>query len=354
MLQQLVLCTNFRDGLQQVNEAIREAPTSAHGYKNALDAVLARALAEKYAPKALKQVCQLLDKAFRLLLVSGQIQQRNGSGSDDDEDMENQMPEMSFRGDVEVEEQALRFVQFAIGMVEWYVDTVEKPQNSVFPVLLNLHDHLLALSADKHLGLQDAIARACEQWFIHELPDREQIAPQAISFLLMRSIAPSAKHADIKRVYGMREALALFDYTDESSESLRDLILFAFVCPSFVRTADGRKFLAFAMCLHHTLIAPIHEVVKSQLAAAQKGLVSSYSDIYFRAWKSAEEPCLSRIGKFQSPVSGLIGNDRIRVHSGCDEPSDTCIKSWSKTNTRHKVETIAGKVSHAKKDCRRR
>lgn len=39
------------------------------------------------------------------------------------------------------------------------------------------------------------------------MPGREQLVPQTISFLLMRSLQPDAKIADVKRVHSFRTAL---------------------------------------------------------------------------------------------------------------------------------------------------
>lgn len=277
LLQELNLCNSFRDGFRKIEEIISEVPNSPNGFKTSFGTEFELCLNDKYAPKSLKHVCTLLQTAF-VALEEPIVEENMFHDLDDTK-----------------QQDALHFIHFCLGMVDWYSETTERPVHSPLIILEALHGQLLQISSETHLTLQDQIAKSCESWFIADLPGKTSIVPQAVSFLMMRSIGPAAKVADIKRAYLMRTGLELFDYSDESSSSLKELILFAFITPSYIKSVDGRKFLAYLACFSEVLIPEIHATIKNQLATASKGLVTSYADVYFRAWKLAQGPCIAKI-----------------------------------------------------------
>ena len=61
--------------------------------------------------------------------------------------------------------------------------------------MCSLLDSLLRLNAEKAADVQEKIAAVCEDWFIRELPEKEAVAPQTISFLMLQSLRDDAKIA---------------------------------------------------------------------------------------------------------------------------------------------------------------
>jgi condensin-2 complex subunit G2 len=104
--------------------------------------------------------------------------------------------------------------------------------------------------------------------------------------------------SDIKRLFAVRQALTLFDYADDTTNSVKDLLTYCFGSQLFYKSLDGKKFLAFAFTLDGDLLVRFHAMVKMHLPDASKTLIESLGDIYFKAWKQAEEPVLSRLGLF--------------------------------------------------------
>lgn len=49
----------------------------------------------------------------------------------------------------------------------------------------------------------------------------------------------------MKRCYAMRKALALLDFDSDSISDVKRLLLRAAFLPVFLRTSEGRKFLAY-------------------------------------------------------------------------------------------------------------
>ena len=95
---------------------------------------------------------------------------------------------------------------------------------------------------------QSAVARLCEEWWEGGHAGREGLTNQLLPCLLVRALGGGAREADLKRLYAVRGALACFDYDDESSDSLKELLLRCFISPLFLRSADGRRFLVRCSC----------------------------------------------------------------------------------------------------------
>jgi len=136
----------------------------------------------------------------------------------------------------------------------------------------------------------------CEAWFLAQAPEYEQIAPQTISYLLLQSLQESSKGIDTKRVYAMRSALTLLDFNDPSSQSIKNIILHAYIHPQYLTTVDGRRFLVYAMGLHPPMIGQIYSTIRNQIPNASKTTLDTLGDVIYRAWKSAEGVVLQKLG----------------------------------------------------------
>ena len=53
----------------------------------------------------------------------------------------------------------------------------------------------------------------------------------------------------MKRCYGLRKALALLDFDSDSIGDVKRLLLRAAFLPAFLRTSEGRRFLAYLFTL---------------------------------------------------------------------------------------------------------
>lgn len=102
-----------------------------------------------------------------------------------------------------------------------------------------LHSILLMLHGTEAEGLQAAIAAVCEQWWLQEKPGREAVITQLLPYLLVKSLEESARPRDVRRVWGMREALLILDFEDDSIESLTELLLRCFLHPLYALCCDA-------------------------------------------------------------------------------------------------------------------
>lgn len=171
-----------------------------------------------------------------------------------------------------------------------------------------LHDVLLELSGARGWALQNDIARTCEDWWSADRPNKEAMVTQTLPYLVARVLDEEGRAADMKRLYAMRAALLLLDFTNESIESMKELLLRCFVHPLFIKTVDGRKFCVYLFGLHPTLIADIHDTIKQQLPFCSKHMCELYGEIYFKAWRTASGPYLIRVetGCVQDLMSAAV------------------------------------------------
>ncbi|CAL8164705.1 unnamed protein product [Prunus armeniaca] len=187
---------------------------------------------------------------------------------------------------------------------------VSHPQNAFSPLDLlpgvqALHDNLIILESDSVLVSE--IASLCEQWWKEEFPGRESLISQSLPFLLSRSLTLKKK-ADVHRVYALREAFACFDFEDDSIEDLKQLLIRCVISPLYLKTEEGKKFLAFLFGLSLQLLKEVLAMIRSQVPFGRKSMLEAYGDVLFRAWKVLEGDSRSEIenGFLQGLIEGAI------------------------------------------------
>jgi condensin-2 complex subunit G2 len=168
-----------------------------------------------------------------------------------------------------------------------------EPSSKLFDVVYKLHELLIPLS-DEYSGashFKNTIARVCESWWIHKWQGAEYLATQLLPHLLLASLEEGASSADVKRLYKVKEAFALLDFTDESIASIVDLLLRAMISPLYLKSAEGEKFLGYVLTLDSGCnVCPLIDAIKTQLAHCLRAKVATkYGAIIFRGWKDADD-----------------------------------------------------------------
>lgn len=187
-------------------------------------------------------------------------------------------------------------------------------------------DNILSLPHPSCSALQNSISQILERLYLKQyrikatvsVPELngmnvDSILPLSISYLLLRSLevdntstnegvsgssnaTGGGKKSDILRLYAMRSGLTAFDYDDESSDTIKQLLIRCMMHPLFIRTIEGRKFLSFifvsigttgsnGMGSSFEMIRMFHDCIKSQLLECKQSFLELYGDIYIRAWK---------------------------------------------------------------------
>lgn len=52
-----------------------------------------------------------------------------------------------------------------------------------------------------------------------------------------------------------------------------------YISPIYLRSTDGKRFLAYLFGLHPSLITDIHAVMKEQMIGAKRGVLSAYGEV---------------------------------------------------------------------------
>ncbi|XP_031261940.1 uncharacterized protein LOC116120144 [Pistacia vera] len=177
--------------------------------------------------------------------------------------------------------------------------------SDLLPAAQLLHDNLILFESDLVLSLE--IASLCETWWKDDLVGKEFLITQFLPFLVSRSLTLKKK-VDVHRVYILRDAFSLFDFHDESIEDLKLLLIRCVISPLYLKTEDGRKFLAFIFGLSRQVFKEALAMIKSQIPFGRKSMLEAYGDVLFRAWKGVDEGFREEIedGFLQGLVEGAI------------------------------------------------
>ncbi|MCL7028370.1 hypothetical protein MKW94_017568 [Papaver nudicaule] len=175
----------------------------------------------------------------------------------------------------------------------------------VLPCVQLLHDNLILFESDPLLLSE--VANLCEEWWKEQLPGRETLISQFLPVLLSKSLELQKK-GDVKRIYSLREAFTLLDFEDESIEDLKLLLIRCIITPVYLKTDEGRKFIAFLFGLSGQLLKEALAIIKSQIPFGRKSMLEAYAEVLFRAWKVAEGTMRDEIenGFMQGLIEGAV------------------------------------------------
>ncbi|KAL2906470.1 Condensin-2 complex subunit G2 [Bienertia sinuspersici] len=175
--------------------------------------------------------------------------------------------------------------------------------DDLFPAIKELHDNLILFESDN--TLLSEISSLCELWWKEEFAGRELLISQFLPFLVSRSLT-LRKKVDVHRVCVLREAFMLFDFEDESIEDLKLLLIRCVIAPLYLKTEDGRRFIAFLFGLSLQLLKEVLAMIKSQIPFGRKSMLEAYGEILFKGWKSLDGDLRKEIedGFLQSLMEG--------------------------------------------------
>lgn len=158
--------------------------------------------------------------------------------------------------------------------------------SNLLPAVQLLHDNLIIFESDSVLSSE--IVGLCESWWKNDLAGKEMLISQFLPLMVSRSLTLKKK-VDVHRVYSLRDAFSLFDFDDDSIEDLKLLLIRCVISPLYLKTEDGRKFLAFVFGLSRQMLKEALAMIKSQIPFGRKSMLEAYGDVLFRAWKDGED-----------------------------------------------------------------
>lgn len=155
--------------------------------------------------------------------------------------------------------------------------------------ITTLHDSLLALhEIPKMEKIQNTIALICEYSWTSKKEYAQNLIIQLIPYLVVKALGGTKSggaSTAMKRLYGIRHALELLDFEDESIGLLKQLLLRTFIEPLCIRHVEGGKFLAYLCTINMIFLHDIHTTMRNQISeCTRKSVAIKYGQIYYKAW----------------------------------------------------------------------
>ncbi|KAM3294000.1 hypothetical protein ACQJBY_037101 [Aegilops geniculata] len=152
-----------------------------------------------------------------------------------------------------------------------------------------LHDRLALLATEDPPVA--ALAASCfELAWRAGAPGRDALVAQTLPYLFSQALTSGSNARPLlRRLFALREALPLLDYTDESISDFKLLLLRCFVSPHFLKAEEGRKLLALVLGVSEGLAREGLELIRAQVGMmrGRRAAVVAYGEVVFRAWKDA-------------------------------------------------------------------
>lgn len=176
----------------------------------------------------------------------------------------------------------------------------------------NAIDLLLSLGeSPKAECVQESISVLCETWYLQERDSRDAVVAHTLSYLLKKTLEPTAKITYLKRLNKIRSSLELLDFEDPiTAPGIREILQGTTVNPFFLVNEPGKKFIIYLFSLHEDLIDDLHAAILSSLPTSKDWMAEAYAEIYFKvsptsplfiikAWRASE------------------GQSRLRIEHNC-------------------------------------
>jgi len=190
------------------------------------------------------------------------------------------------------ESSTLLFYSVISAVLIEFLEGIEQGQTnktpaSCFKLASFLHGKLFELGNSKEI--QKSICKVCEIWWLADLDRKEDLVPHCLPTILIFSLDEDSKKGNIKQVSNLRSMLNVLDLDDDSSVSLKHLLLRCFISPQYLVMDEGIRFLAHVALMSQDFVSDIHTTVKTQFSLDMKtNLISTYASLYFRVWKGAK------------------------------------------------------------------
>ena len=193
---------------------------------------------------------------------------------------------------------SLCLIDCVITLVQTCLPASPSPASSLPPPLLSclqqLHDSLLTFQHTTASHTQHRLATLLTTAYTAHPSTLLPLLPFLLPYLLLKCLEPSVRRSDIVALHSLRSAFAHFDYADETSSSLVQLLARAAVHPPLLRSREGRQLLAAVWRTSGVVGEAMHAAVKEHCVTGRRSLLEHYGDVYYRVWKESDEESEAR------------------------------------------------------------
>jgi len=135
--------------------------------------------------------------------------------------------------------------------------------------------------------LQDKLSTVGEVFWKSKLEGKETLIGLPIQYLLFRCMNQDCDGKIVERLFHVRTALNIFDFSDSSSDTLKHMLLQCMINPLLLGNGSfGRKFLAYLFTVDKEFLYQLHLAVKGHIALSSKKVAECYAEIYYLAWSA--------------------------------------------------------------------
>ena len=136
-------------------------------------------------------------------------------------------------------DEEFRFLKSIATFINQYLEGNHRRPSAFLDTLEVLHNLLLVISDEAYTDAKSfkmIVAKSCEQYWLRGYDGAESVILHLIPYLLsvvtgVSNERNSAKDADVKRLYNIRSAMLLLDFSDPSIESIQGLLCLCFNQP---------------------------------------------------------------------------------------------------------------------------
>lgn len=161
----------------------------------------------------------------------------------------------------EEKDEEFRFLKSIATFVNQYLEGNHRRPTSFLDTLEVLHNLLLVISDETYPDAKSfkiIVAKSCEQYWLRGYDGAESVILHLIPYLLsvvtgVSNERSSAKDADVRRLYNIRSAMLLLDFSDPSIESIQDLLCLCFNQPVVLKVRNAYYYSHCSCTLSSTI-----------------------------------------------------------------------------------------------------
>ena len=159
-----------------------------------------------------------------------------------------------------------------------------------------LYSLLLSLP-ESYRQISDVISKICVYWWKSDLPNRQRLYPNLISYLLVKTQQSKGTTLQvIKEIYSVRKGLLDMDLSEEQCNFMKPFFLKLMSCGyQQLKIRECSQLLSFLFSIHPSFILDLHLAIIGIVSGADKKVIEIYGAIYFNAWRHSTGVCREKL-----------------------------------------------------------
>ncbi|XP_065577004.1 condensin-2 complex subunit G2-like isoform X2 [Artemia franciscana] len=133
------------------------------------------------------------------------------------------------------------------------------------------------------------ISSLSEKWILKGLNNFEVLLPNVIITLAHFAKRTKPQGSVLSRLWALRRLITTLDLFEAKNTNIKEALLASFESSRYLNVNDGRKFLIYMMCKDVNFGVLMHESFKLKIPYCTLEECSALGEVYFKAWKHAEE-----------------------------------------------------------------